>query len=101
MRSTAPKRIVGTTSFSPHHSIVGGLAPNAWNSGGCGAVYGLGTTLTPFTVVPSSPISPGAPYFDVIVCAGGQSGMPWGGLGAFFDGPHEGGRTYDPAPLYI
>jgi hypothetical protein len=61
MRSTAPKRIVGTTSLEPHHSIVGGLAPNAWKSGGCGVVYGLGTTLTPFTVRPSSPISPGAP----------------------------------------
>ena len=55
-----PEKYVGTKPLSPQDSTVSFEALEATNTGGCGSLYGAGTTLTRCTR-PSSPISPGAP----------------------------------------
>ena len=59
-----PEKYVGTNPLSPQYSTVSLLAFEATNTGGCGSLYGAGTTLTRRTR-PSSPISPSAPSRDV------------------------------------
>src|SRR3954447_19233726 len=56
-----PEKYVGTNPLSPQYSTVSLLALDATNTGGCGSLYGAGTTLTRCTR-PSSSISPGAPW---------------------------------------
>ena len=55
---------MGTNPFRPQYSTVSRLAWLATNTGGCGLVYGAGTTLTRRTRPPAS-TSPGAPRREV------------------------------------
>ena len=59
-----PEKYVGTKPLSPQYSTVSLLALEATKTGGCGSLYGAGTTLTRRTR-PSGPISPSAPCFAV------------------------------------